>query len=140
MIKNNNGFTLFEIVLVMAIVVVVTTIGIVNLASLQRGFRLRSSADEIKSLMQYGRELAIANKNRAIYNVNLSGNIFKLQADGYEMSRYQIPDGIALNPESLDWNFTPTTGILVDCSLCQIVLSAGDQLETINILPNGIVD
>ncbi len=134
------GFTLFEVVLVMALVMIVSTVGIVNLARLQNLFRLRSSADEIKAQIQYGRELAIANKNRSIYSVNLSGSIFKLQADGKEINRYQIPSGIVMTPSSLNWNFTPVTGALASCLSCQIILSSGSQSENINIHSNGIVN
>jgi Tfp pilus assembly protein FimT len=126
--------------MVMALVTLVSAIGLVNLSRLQNVFRLRSSADEIKAQIQYGRELAIGNKDRAIYNVNLSGTIFRLQADGKEISRFQIPAGVALTPASINWNFTPITGELTACSSCQIVLVAGEATETINIQANGIVD
>ncbi len=138
--SRQAGFTLYEVLIVMTIVVLVSTVGIVNLSKLQNVFRIRSSADEIKALIQYGRELAIGNKNRAIYNINLSGNIFKLQADGKEMSRYQIPSGVVLTPASLNWNFTPVTGALTSCPSCEIVLTSGGSSETINIQANGIVN
>ncbi|KKT42198.1 MAG: hypothetical protein UW31_C0009G0044 [Candidatus Collierbacteria bacterium GW2011_GWA2_44_13] len=67
--RNDGGFTLFEIMLVMALMVAVTAIGIINLARLQSVFSLRSSADEIKAEIQYGRELAVANKDSGLYNV-----------------------------------------------------------------------
>ena len=138
--RSLPGFTLFELLIVMTIVVVVTSVGIVNLYRLQNVFRLRSSADEIKAQIQYGRELAIANKKYLTYNVNLSGLIFKLQANNKEISRYQIPKGIVITPLSLDWNFTPVTGDLPSCNSCQIILTQGNQSEVINIQSNGIVN
>ncbi|EKD53278.1 MAG: hypothetical protein ACD_61C00086G0001, partial [uncultured bacterium] len=89
MIRKRSGFTLIELVVVFAVVSVVTIIGVIDLSRLQRIFKLRSAADEIKSHIQYGRELAVANKNGAAYNVNLSGSVVKLSADGAEFSRYQ---------------------------------------------------
>lgn len=138
--NDNGGFTLFELILVMALVIMVSTVGLVNLARLQNIFKIRSSADEIRAQIQYGRELAIGNKDRVIYNVNLSGTILKLRADDKEISRFQVPTGIVLTPSNLDWNFTPVTGELTSCPSCQIVLTAGDTSETINIQANGIVD
>lgn len=135
-----KGFTLFEVVIVMTIVIVISAVGIVNLSRLQNVFRLKSSADQIKAQIQLGRELAIANKNGAIYNINLSSNIFKLQADGKEMDRYQIPAGIVMTPTSINWNFTSVSGELSSCSSCQITLTLGNQTEIINIHANGIVN
>ncbi len=140
MIRKRSGFTLIELVVVFAVVSVVTIIGVIDLSRLQRIFKLRSAADEIKSHIQYGRELAVANKNGAAYNVNLSGSVVKLSADGAEFSRYQIPTGVSLNPISFDWNFSPTTGLLPACSPCQVILSAGDVSEIINIQANGLVN
>lgn len=134
------GFTLIELVVVLAVVSIVTTIGMINLSRLQKIFKLRSAADEITAQIQYGRELAVANKNGAVYDVNLSGSVVKLSADGAEFSRYQIPQGVSVNPISFDWNFTPITGLLSTCSPCRITLSAGDVLEIINIQANGLVN
>ena len=138
--RNDGGFTLFEIMLVMALMVAVTAIGIINLARLQSVFSLRSSADEIKAEIQYGRELAVANKDSGLYNVTGSVLAFKLLKNGGEISRYQIPQGMVMTPLSFSWNFTPLTGALNTCSPCQISLFFRGLTEIINIQANGIVD
>lgn len=135
-----SGFTLFELLLVFTLAIVITTIGVVNLSRLQNTFRLRSSADEIKAMLQLGRELAISNKNQAIYNISISGGIVALQGDGKVVSRDQIPVGVSVTPSSLNWNFTPMTGGLASCSPCSITLFIGSQIEIINIQDNGLVN
>lgn len=138
--KSPAGFTLFEIMLVMFLTVAITVIGVVSLSRLQVLFMLRSSADEIKSQLQYGRQLAIANKDNATYNYSLSGSLFRLTANGVEVSRYKIPEKLSVEPVTFSMNFTPLTGLVASCAPCQITLSSGDQVEIINIQANGIID
>lgn len=135
-----QGFTLFELLLVLTLAIVITTIGVVNLSRLQNTFRLRSSADEIKAMLQLGRESAVSNRNQATYNISISGRIVALQGGGKVISRYQIPTGVGVIPASLNWNFTPMTGELVSCSPCSITLFIGSQIEIINIQDNGLVN
>lgn len=135
-----KGFTLFELLLVFTLAIVITTIGVVSLSRLQNTFRLRSSADEVKAMLQLGRELAISNKNQTKYNISISGRIVALQSPKEVISRYQIPFGVSISPPSLNWEYTPLTGGLVACSSCLITLSAGSQIEIINIQENGLVN
>lgn len=134
------GFTLFEILLVVVIGLVISGIGVIGLASLQTVFRVRSSADEIRSLVQFGRELAIANKDQVSYGVYLTGNIVKLSAGPNEISRFQVPGGVVLSPSSFSWQFTPLTGVISSCSPCQLSLSSGSTQEVINVQDNGLVN
>lgn len=138
--KLHPGFTLFEIAIVFVIGIAITTAGIITLSRLQSLFRLRTAADEMRSQIQYGRELAIANKDQSLYGIVLSGNIFRLTADGEDISRYQIPSSIIVSPTSMLWNFAPVTGVVQSCSPCQIELTRGGLLESIIIQSNGIVN
>lgn len=136
----NKGFTFFELLLVMVLGAAITALGVVSLYRLQTIFGVRSSADEMRSQFQYGRELSIANKNRAIYSISLSQRILRLLADGKEIERFQIPAGIGVSPTSFVWTFTPVTGVIPMCSPCQITLTSGSSIELINISANGIIN
>ncbi|NCP47091.1 hypothetical protein COT86_02370 [Candidatus Collierbacteria bacterium CG10_big_fil_rev_8_21_14_0_10_43_36] len=138
--NDDDGFTLFEILIVMAVVLVISTAGVINLFRLQSVFILRSSADEIRSMVQYGRELAIANKDLASYSLSLSGSVVNLQKNGLEFSRYIIPQKVMINPASFYWSFMPITGGVETCSPCQLLLRSNGINEIINIQTNGIVD
>lgn len=140
MMVKFSGFTLFEVVLVLAIGISITAIGIVSLSRLQKMFQLRSSADEIRSQIQYGRELAIANKNNSVYSISLSGTVVSLKAGGKEITRYQFPQGITATPPSFNFIFSANTGTIGTCSSCQLTLFATGATEIINIQSNGIVN
>lgn len=137
--NSRNGFTFFEMVVVMAIVstlIVVSTIGISQMQSI---FRLRSAADEMRALLQLGREYSLSNKDSATYGVTQSNNIFKLLKNNAELSRYQIPKGVNVFPSDFLWDFDRLSGFLSGCSPCQITLTSLGNNEVININENGMV-
>lgn len=135
-----KGFTLFEIMLVITMSVAITAIGIVSLSRLYKIFTLKSASDEIRSQLQYGRELAIAQKNMATYSVSLSGGIISLNKDSVEVSRYQIPSGVSPNPVSFVWTFESGTGSVSSCVSCSLTLTSVGLSEVITIQSNGIIN
>ena len=137
---NCFGFTFFEMLLVISITTSVTAAGIVGLSQLQAIFKIRSAADEIRSLMQLGRELAIANKNQANYNINLATGVVTLKAGQTEVGRFISPAGVIYQPNTLTWGFTPLTGVLTGCPLpCELRLTSTDNVEIITIQQSGII-
>lgn len=138
--KFMSGFTLFEILLVLALSASVTAFGAISLARLQALFQLRSSADEIKALTQYGRELAIANKEGKSYSLTLVGSSVKLIASGQSISQYLIPIGIVMSPTAISWTFTPMTGDIPGCSSCTLDLTFRGVTESIIVQDNGLVN
>lgn len=118
----------------------IITAGTINLAHLQTIFKLRSTAEEIKSFLQYGRELAIANKNQTPYSISMSGAALSLLAGGQEFTRLQIPAKITVNPPVFSWNYSAYTGDITSCSLCNITLSSQDITESIIVQTNGMVN
>lgn len=137
---KSRGFSLFEIILVMGISVTIAVIGAINLAHLQTVFRLRSVAEELKSAIQYGRELAISNKNQEIYSISMSASAMSLLANGKEFNRFQIPVKITVNPPVFSWNYTAFTGEIASCAPCNITLSSQGEVELITVQANGIVN
>ncbi len=136
-----KGFTFFEILLVIAIGSAITAIGIIGLSQLQTIFKLRSSGDEVRSMLQLGRELAIANKGQVAYTLALSAAVFSLSGGGIEVARFQPPAGITYQPTTFSWGFTPLTGTLIGCTLpCSLVLTSGGETEAIIVSTNGIIN
>ncbi len=137
----NKGFTFIELVLVVAITVAITASGIVGLSQLQAIFKLRSSGDEIRSQLQYGRELAIANKDQLSYQISLVSGVVILRSNLGEITRFQSPAGITYSPSSFTWGFTPLTGQLTGCALpCQLTLTSIGNTELVIFQQNGIVN
>jgi prepilin-type N-terminal cleavage/methylation domain-containing protein len=57
--SRRSGFTLIEIVLVVGIIAVVTTVAIVNLAGSLRGNRLRTAVRQVVTVGRYARSMAL---------------------------------------------------------------------------------
>jgi hypothetical protein len=124
----------------MAIMAVVSAIGVMSYYRLQTIFQLRSSADEIRSLMQYGRELAITNKDQGSYDITYTNKVFRLKVDSNEMYRVTIPSRMTVIPASLFWRYSPLTGNIPNCSPCDITLTFNGEDEVITIQENGLVN
>ena len=136
-----SGMTLIETLLVIAITTVITVSAGFGLAVMQSQFQLRSSGDEIRSQLQYGRELAIANGNYIEYTIRNEGNSVILLGGGAEIARYQVPERISFSPAAFSWGFAPVTGLLTGCSLpCTLGLTLRGNSEIIIVRSNGIVD
>ncbi len=138
--NKSYGFTLFEILIVLSLAAAITTVSIIGLSQLQAIIRLRNTGDEIRAMIQLGREYTLANKDSAVYSVSLASGTFKLLENSFELSRYQIPPGIIVDPVIISEEFTPVTGKLTNCSPCQINLSSMGNSEIIMIQENGIVN
>lgn len=139
--RLSRGFTIFEMLLVISITTAITAAGIIGLSQLQAIFRIRAAADEIRSLLQYGRELAIANRNQASYSVSFSSGVAVLTENQRELNRFISPTGIIYEPTTFSWSFTPLTGKIIGCSQpCQLTLTSTDNTEIILIQENGIVN
>lgn len=137
----NKGLTFIDIIIVVGITSIIVSAGVVGLTQLQSVFKLRSSGDEIRSLLQLGRELAVANKDQQSYSVSLNSGTVILRSGSGEISRYQSPAGIVYNPASFSWSFAPLSGLPSECSLpCQLTLTFGDNTEIIFFQKNGIVN
>lgn len=139
--RRSAGFTFIELVLVVVITVAITAAGVVGLSQLQAIFKLRSAGDEIRSQLQYGRELAIANKDQLSYQISLVSGIVTLRSNQGEIARFQSPAGISYSPSSFTWGFSPLTGQLIGCALpCQLTLTSADNVEMVIFQQNGIVN
>ena len=133
--------TFIEILLVTTIAIMITVGGVSGLSQLQAVFKLREAADEIRAALQLGRELAIANKDQQVYQVDLNSGIMTLRSNAGEIIRYLGPEGITYSPASFNWGFTPLTGQLTGCVLpCQLTLSSGGNMELVLFQANGIVN
>lgn len=139
--RGMRGMTLLEVLLVIALTAAISVTGVMGLSQLTAIFRLRSAGDEIRALLQYGRELATANKNQVAYSLVFSSGVVSLTGGGTEVGRFQPPAEIIFAPASFSWGFTPLSGALTGCALpCQLTLSNVGNSEIITIQANGVIN
>lgn len=139
--QDKFGLTFIEILLVITITAAIAGVGVVGLSQLQSVFKLRSAADVVRGQLQYGRELAIANKDQLSYEISLSSGTVILRSNAGEIDRFQSPAGVVYSPAAFTWGFMPLTGLLTGCALpCQLTLTIGDNTELVIFQANGLVN
>jgi type II secretory pathway pseudopilin PulG len=140
--KQASGFTLLELLLVFGLVGVVTLAGTVGLSALQETFTLRSTGDEIRSLMRLARENSLAGRDELSYRVALNNDIVTLEnSAGTQLERYQAPKGVNFTPDSFIWTFLPASGEVTGCiAPCQLTLTYGSSTEIVRITQSGIIE
>lgn len=77
--KRELGFSLIELMMSTTIVVVLTGIGVVSVASMTRNFRIAGDGRSIAAELNVARMRAAANFTHARVYMNLSGNTFRLE-------------------------------------------------------------
>lgn len=139
---RSSGFTFFEIIIVFGLMITFTVLGGIGVIQLHESFTLKSSADEIRSLLALAREQTLANLDNTSYRVNLNSNIVALQtASGVEQERVQVPTSVTFTPSSLTWSYLPATGEISGCTApCQLTLTQGGATEIIRITQSGIIE
>ncbi|WP_022668521.1 GspH/FimT family protein [Desulfospira joergensenii] len=86
--KNNSGFTLIELVLVLIIIVVLASVTIANFSSWQDNIYLKSAARDLYSSMQEARMIAVENNSSTAIVFDTANNRYYLcddpGADGWD--------------------------------------------------------
>jgi len=96
--KNSPGFTIVELVIVLAIVTICFTIAMPNIATFSSGYKLRAAAREVATDLQLTRLLAVKeNKTfRVIFGSN-SYQVIRLSDGTVAKSRSFAPEYPGLN-------------------------------------------
>lgn len=138
----SRGFTFLEIILVFGLISLLTVIGVVNLSRLQSIFKARSTADEVRSMLQLARQLTLNNSNQTTYQVSLSGDVITLTSTtGTEINRFQPSKGVVFSPSGFIWRFEPITGSVTGCvSPCQLDITFGSATQSVIINSSGIIN
>ncbi len=78
--RGMDGFTLLELVVVLAIAILVLTVTPPLLSSAMPGLQLKSSAREVAAAMRYARGRAVAQRTQVLLSVDLETR--RLQVEG----------------------------------------------------------
>ncbi|HZL37804.1 MAG TPA: GspH/FimT family pseudopilin [Tepidisphaeraceae bacterium] len=141
--SNLAGFTLLELVLVLALIAIMTGIVITRMDVFGRGKRMANSADQVVSLAAWARSQAVARGVSVRLNFDPAQNAYWLTVQNgpaYEnafqpLSGAQTPSQYALISEDWGQSFPVPTGVTFKCNIAP-------QIDGIYIefRPNGRCD
>lgn len=94
---ENEGFTLIEILTVIAIIAVVAGIILPSVTSWLPKYRLRSGAEEIHSTLQLARLGAIKQNTTATVSFDTTLHSFRAAVDGETIKSGKLPAGITID-------------------------------------------
>ena len=147
-----RGFTLIEIILVIAIASVIASITVSAFSRFNRAIAIRKDAEKIVSILNKARSNTIAARSGSQYGVHFEsgrvvmfvGNIYSALAPTNEPLKFQSPvsaSTISLAGGGSDVVFERLTGITSNFGFVILSLT-GEPLVTrrVNISSNGLVD
>jgi len=95
--RQNRGYTLIEVMTVIAIIGISTSITIPNVIGWLPKYRLRSGAEEIQSTLQLARLGAIKQNTDATVNFNTINHTFVAAIAGKTIKSGRMPSGITID-------------------------------------------
>ncbi len=94
---KNSGFTLIEILTVIAIIAVVASIVLPNVIAWLPRYRLNSGAEDIQSTLQLARLGAVKENTNATVTFNTANNSFLAAINGRTIRNGTLPAGIRID-------------------------------------------
>lgn len=128
--RSGRGFTLFELLLVLAIVAAAMAVALPSISAGVGSIAARSTAIEISSLISKAREKAV--RERVTYFADVTEHALVIRAAGGQASERRFADEIKLEPVT-SISFLPN-GIT---SGGKVKLSSKNRIFTITVFANG---
>jgi type II secretion system protein H len=141
---RRDGFTLFELVLVLLVVALIAATVVPAMRNFAHGRRLGDAATQIVALANYARTQAIAEGKTYRLNLDMSAGTYALTARTYDAFEdlgndygelFQVPEGMRL-----DCNFSPQQDGLYVTFHPNGRTDAGDQPAGVDSLVIKLVD
>ena len=94
-LQNNNGFTLIELIMVIAIIGTLSGIAVMSSRDMYASYQIRGVARQVYSDMQYARLLAIKQGKESVidWGKDASGDLYykpKWKADGKKLGKLDV--------------------------------------------------
>lgn len=122
--EKNYGFTLMEILVVMGIMVVLSTLGLLVGLDFYKSYAFNSERDLVVSMLQKARNQSLANINQKPHGVKI------------EPGKYIVFEGLsyATRIQSADQEFLAHPGIQTDPPNMEVVFEqlSGDAIPSLN--------
>ena len=145
---SKHGFTLLEIIIVIAIMVVISAISVSTYTSLRARQAVLKDTDSIVSIMERAKSMSSNRKNDSSYGVKFSSSTAILFsgssfASGNKVSEYDLDVSVKVSSVSLSSNnteisFDKITG--TPNATGTIVVSANSYSKIVTIFGTGIIE
>jgi prepilin-type N-terminal cleavage/methylation domain-containing protein len=137
-----RGFVLAELIIVMALIGVFTSISLIGFSSLEEYFLSRSAKNEVMTILDRTRNAAISMKENDGWSFRFEGNeamVFKgndysLRDSSFD-ELYELPKNTS-GTTTGDIYFEPMTGY---SSFASVTLDTGTSTIEISVSDNGII-
>ena len=154
--SNNNlgfnnkmaGFTILEIIFVLALVVIISSISVNVYFNLKEKYAIQKDADSIVSTIEKTRNMSLNRKNDSSYGVLFASSTVKAfsgntHATGNDILKYDLDpivqiSSISLTASSTEIDFLKTSG--TPSATGTIVLKTSSRSKTITISGTGLVE
>jgi len=153
--KTRRGFSMIEIVVVVAIMVVLGVVGILNLGTRKGTTNLQDAAKQIAAVLREAQSNSMTQSKGVAWGVRFSnvaspGPFFALFSSSYSASNtagyYRMPDAVSYVAASLpvgsttDVIFNQVSGTLAATRTISIYLPGqSTQSSTITVAPTGAI-
>ena len=109
----SRGFTLIELVTVVAIVAVLLVAGVPMIGDAIQTARIRSAAGELAASLQAARAVALRSNNSATYQLESTGSWTVTLPDGTQAKsgRLDFVDKVSVNPATASFSFNSLGGV-----------------------------
>jgi prepilin-type N-terminal cleavage/methylation domain-containing protein len=136
--EKNYGFTLMEILVVMGIMVVLSTLGLLVGLDFYKSYAFNSERDLVVSMLQKARNQSLANINQKEHGFRVVGNNYEIyEVGGGDVQTFQKHPGI--NSADVDVRFEQLSGDSYIFS-GNIVLDDGKRAATISVNSEGRIN
>ena len=107
-LRGRRGFTLIEVLAVIALMAIVAGMAIPSTTSMMRGYRLKSDAQAVNNLVALAKMRAASQFSRARVYVDLATNSFSLQTWNKTTNSWVTDGGVGQTATGVSWR-TRTT-------------------------------
>lgn len=136
---SNNGFTILEITIVVAIVVAISLLTSINLESFRRSSLIGETSREVIGIFELAKSRSVAGDGGVAYKVHFTPSAYQLLTEtGEQKSRTVIDGSIEIVPPASDIIFYRVTGKSNGGSVT-IRHKSGNPQKTITVSTLGLV-
>jgi len=93
--RNNTGFTIYELMIVIAIMAIISAIAVPNMAGWREKARLRGTFDNLRGDLQWAKLRAVREHDQVA--VVFEGDRYEIHAAGGTIRARNMPSGVVFN-------------------------------------------